>query len=186
MKLLPQALPTIPRRKMDLVTVNQHDYVKRTPQRKAKSFKPDEQAHQPTAPLQSFTSYRDDFPLRQPDPNPSAPTLMRTTISQPPSLPHLYGYTTTNKEMLRRWCGHSHKPSPYGEPIIQPFFQGNFHGISVYGKDYDLNALRKDQSRSRRQSTCYKPSAQAKRKKGNCNMDTNKRLGNKTLYIVKV
>ena len=140
LKVPPRILPNIPKKNTELVSVNHTDFVK-LPIVPRKSFKPDEKAHECEARLEDRTSYRLDFPLRKPHPNPAAETLMRTTMPRTTKIPSKEHYITTNQDMLQNWDKKGRQEG-FREHPTQLYFEGKFDGRSVHKEDFSAPILR--------------------------------------------
>lgn len=133
LKVPPRILPDLPKKKMELVTVNHNDFVQHSLSEKTTSYKPVDKPFLSDEKFDAQTSYRIEYPLRDLQPNPPAPTLMRTTI---PKKIVSGGYATTNQTMLRKWRG-NHRPPAFHELPQKPMFEGEFFSQSVFQKDFN-------------------------------------------------
>ncbi len=155
-KVPPRVLPPKPERRVDIVSINQADFLPLPLDARSKSFKPNWKGCS-SAPFDSTTSYADNYPPQPLLPNPASETLMRTTIPKPVDPSH---FVTTNQEMLREWHG-VERPPAYMEPPKAPFFQGTFQGVSVCRTDYSFNpeAARPSTSYSKKMKKTHQTNA---------------------------
>ena len=133
LKVPPRILPDLPNKKMELVSVNHSDFVQHSLSEKTTNYKPVDKPSLSDEKFDAQTSYHIEYPLRDLQPNPPAPTLMRTTI---PKKIVSGGYATTNQTMLRKWRG-NHRPPPFHELPQKSMFEGEFFSQSVFQKDFN-------------------------------------------------
>ena len=133
LKVPPRILPDLPKKKMELVSVNHLDFVPHSLSEKPTRYKPVDKPFSSDAEFDAQTSYRIEYPLRDLQPNLPAPTLMRTTI---PMKLESEVYATTNQTLLRKWRG-NHRPPAFHELPQKPMFEGEFFGQSVFQKDFN-------------------------------------------------
>lgn len=154
--------------KHDLISVNRLEFIRHPPQTKTASFKPQQSVHSSGARLESCTSYRADYPPHRVEPIVHQPnkalqaTVRRKQVSR-------NNYITTNQQMLRKWSG-IHYPPAYGEPPIEPLFQGEFDGETVFQSDFKNGIARLGRPRS----SCKKDVSTHVSKAEFCDETTNK------------
>lgn len=136
-----RVLPTCPSVGMDLCSVSHKDFIKK-PIHTVTKCKEVPNLRTPRATFQDGTSYRADYPPRAFDPNPTAPSLMRSTLPRLVELPPSKGFLTTNQLLLGKWAGQQRcRPKGYKELQEPPFFSGHFQKKSVACEDFSRAAL---------------------------------------------
>ena len=164
-----RVLPLAPQISMDLLSVTHCDFVEK-PIYSVTKTKAMNNLETPRASFQGISTYKADYPQQIFDVNPTAPTLMRSTLPQ--IIEVQPSYVTTNQATLKGWNG-NHQSKGYRELQEAPFFAGNFQKETVSAKDFSGVAI----EGGRPSTTCKK-----KDKRHTLEGDFDDSTTNKTTY----
>lgn len=144
LKLHPILLPSVPKVKLNALTMTQQDFVVPKLLPRPPNYKPEETYHEPKVSLPHQTMYTESYPLRELQRNPPAYKVVRVTLPQIVEAPP--DYTTSHGDTMRHWKG-AHRPPGYAEPIQEPLFAGELQKQSITQKDFSTEATRDFQPR---------------------------------------
>ena len=145
LKVPARILPDIPKKEMDLVSINRADFVPLPLDGKAKNYKPIQSTHVSGAPFKSDTSYNMDYPTRVIERSPIHKAQEPTwSIARSNGTSHHDRFVTTNKVLFRKWSEDGRQDA-YCEPPqhAQIFLGGKFDLKSVSQADYTAEILMK-------------------------------------------